>query len=647
MQAELIPVSPGVSRVADPAREIGRKTAEIEAYEKELAGMDPVAITSKPEDVSIEAKIKQLQGRHREPQLHISDTALQASLAKTLVDIEATEPEKQIELIETVEAVETVETVETVEDIAECIKELRLEHLYVHRKLKQSGLSTAREDGTGAVEEGLTLESLKAQLLPAPDMLHSVTTADIVVINKKIAELGYKGIENIDEFTQYLESCPLVDQETVEDFGLTGEYLLVEADRADTVVSHLKCGSDTCLAREKLLSELATTEKKLADNEALQFNTGILVTLNNLIWGSLDSAQSRLNLANLYLKRETFEQEMKIREHNQGLVQQIDIYRAHLRGIELTSAIKEANDQLYQLEIMVELSYIKGQIECLAKYRDAQEQLLVAQTQLEQQLDYERFIYLREILNRYTISQNNRENRERLDRIDQELTSLENDIGDQEAELDIVAKVLAADREKLSVITYRLAEQEKIQVKLEETTANLVSAEQDILPYHNYAKIMGNKGITSRLLFNKIKAIESYINTIIQTFTKYRIHILFDEKKQNISIVTENTSDGKFLSTTRLSGYEKLMLQIAFKRALNKFSYNSKSSLIIIDEALDCIDQENFACKLPEVMNLITQDYSTCLAISQRDISHISDILLTIKRLPDPKGGKYSVIEQN
>jgi hypothetical protein len=31
-------------------------------------------------------------------------------------------------------------------------------------------------------------------------------------------------------------------------------------------------------------------------------------------------------------------------------------------------------------------------------------------------------------------------------------------------------------------------------------------------------------------------------------------------------------------------------------------------------------------------MNLITQDYSTCLAISQRDISHISDINLTVHR---------------
>ena len=90
-------------------------------------------------------------------------------------------------------------------------------------------------------------------------------------------------------------------------------------------------------------------------------------------------------------------------------------------------------------------------------------------------------------------------------------------------------------------------------------------------------------------------------------------------------IVADDIDTGKSLSTTRFSGYEKLMLQLAFKRALNKYSYNSKSSLIIIDEALDCIDMENFQAKLPDVMNMITQDYSTCLAISQRDISHISD----------------------
>jgi DNA repair exonuclease SbcCD ATPase subunit len=118
----------------------------------------------------------------------------------------------------------------------------------------------------------------------------------------------------------------------------------------------------------------------------------------------------------------------------------------------------------------------------------------------------------------------------------------------------------------------------------------------------------------------------------LQNFTRYKLIIDYDDKRQLISIFSYDKETDKSLSPTRFSGYEKLILQIAFKRALNKFSYNSKSSLIIIDEALDCIDVENFESKLPDIMNLITQDYSRCLAISQRDISKISDNTLNIKK---------------
>jgi DNA repair exonuclease SbcCD ATPase subunit len=141
---------------------------------------------------------------------------------------------------------------------------------------------------------------------------------------------------------------------------------------------------------------------------------------------------------------------------------------------------------------------------------------------------------------------------------------------------------------------------------------------------------MNPKGISAKLLFSKIRSIQDYINTITERFTKYRIEILYYDNKQTINVLTENKTTGAKLSITRLSGYEKLMLQLAFKRALNKFSYNSKSSLIIIDEALDCIDQDNFASRLPDVISLLAQDYGVTVAISQRDISHISDNIIRL-----------------
>jgi DNA repair exonuclease SbcCD ATPase subunit/DNA repair exonuclease SbcCD nuclease subunit len=260
------------------------------------------------------------------------------------------------------------------------------------------------------------------------------------------------------------------------------------------------------------------------------------------------------------------------------------------------------------------------------------EQISETSTQLTDQARYERLQYLMDMKNRLETVESNDELRECIDDMRNDINDIKTDITKQSHLLDEKSHNASQIREELSLLQYKFNEQASIKLKLEETEKYLIELEKWIIPYTEYNSIMGNKGVTSKLLFNKIKSIEHYINTVIQQFTKYRVHILYDDKKQTISMITENKADNQYLSTTRLSGYEKLMLQIAFKRALNKFSYNSKSSLIIIDEALDCIDQDNFLTKLPDAMNLITQDYSNCLAISQRDIAHISDHIIRIKR---------------
>lgn len=86
------------------------------------------------------------------------------------------------------------------------------------------------------------------------------------------------------------------------------------------------------------------------------------------------------------------------------------------------------------------------------------------------------------------------------------------------------------------------------------------------------------------------------------------------------------------MATERLSGYEYLILTIAIKRALNKYSQNSKSGIFVIDEAIDQIDKENFENKLSKLLEMLTVEYSKILIISQRDISKITDRVIKINR---------------
>lgn len=174
---------------------------------------------------------------------------------------------------------------------------------------------------------------------------------------------------------------------------------------------------------------------------------------------------------------------------------------------------------------------------------------------------------------------------------------------------------------------------------IEQNAEKRVQLQQDILTSEKridllemYDTIIGNKGMTSRMLYAKLAAVEDYINKIM-TFSKYKVRISMEDGRSEMTVLVQNTETAKWLSTHRLSGYEKLLLQIAFKRALNKYSYITKCGLIILDEALDCIDQENFHGKLPDIINMITKDYYSCLAISQRDITHICDRQIIIRKV--------------
>jgi DNA repair exonuclease SbcCD nuclease subunit len=267
------------------------------------------------------------------------------------------------------------------------------------------------------------------------------------------------------------------------------------------------------------------------------------------------------------------------------------------------------------------------------RYAEIEEQLteIARVEQLRQEIDHLKVQYAQEALyEMYVLLLNEVHRRERATLVET-LTIVQTDTAGQQAALVENETRLMELGSTLKLAEYKRGEIVATQEKCRATSALIIHAQKALLPYERYARIMSNRGIACRLLYLKIKAIEGYINRIIQSFTKYTVHILYDDAKQSISIITENRLTNEHLSIQRLSGYEKLMLQVAFKRALNKFSYNSKSSILIMDEALDCIDGENFQTKLPEVIAMIAQDYAIAIAISQRDISHISDRSIAIR----------------
>ena len=115
-------------------------------------------------------------------------------------------------------------------------------------------------------------------------------------------------------------------------------------------------------------------------------------------------------------------------------------------------------------------------------------------------------------------------------------------------------------------------------------------------------------------------------------------HPTTNQNQLIIKVIKKETE----MSIHDLSGYETFITNIAIKAILFKHSYNSKCSLLCIDEGLDCIDQVNFT-KLKDLMKKLKEYYTTIIIISHiKDIHNIADYELKIERFGE--NNKFSYI---
>lgn len=84
-----------------------------------------------------------------------------------------------------------------------------------------------------------------------------------------------------------------------------------------------------------------------------------------------------------------------------------------------------------------------------------------------------------------------------------------------------------------------------------------------------------------------------------------------------------------------------MLLNISIGKAIIDLDKSFRSDIFIIDESIDCIDQERFEQVLPWVFDILRKHFRTSLVISHRDIPHcIIDAKISISHY-----GTYSCIE--
>lgn len=204
---------------------------------------------------------------------------------------------------------------------------------------------------------------------------------------------------------------------------------------------------------------------------------------------------------------------------------------------------------------------------------------------------------------------------------------------------EIEAAISELERDRIHTVQHmqdRKAARKIVQQTIVNKTKLVELYGKEVL-YSEYLRLFGKNGIPATLLEQRLVQLSETVNAIFFKYTgKYHFKCILDKSENrgtyNIRLVVQNTQHSQ-LDFNRLSGYESVLLNIALNKALNDLDTQFKAGIFIIDESLDCIDQERFQTCLPDIFELLKQNYASVLVISHRDVpSHLVDHNIDIVR---------------
>ena len=213
------------------------------------------------------------------------------------------------------------------------------------------------------------------------------------------------------------------------------------------------------------------------------------------------------------------------------------------------------------------------------------------------------------------------ENKESILKISNNITELEKEINTIRTEKDDITSQLYSLQMKNQKLEYLLNTITKLTSQKTTTTNEVKSKQQNIdqLEYVNrilstYMELVNTKNIPMTLLKMKLSNIENDINRFLEGVVNFKLEVKESKSKILFSIIKNNKS----LSFIQCSSFERFIIQLAVKKALTSNSYVNKSNFFIIDEGMDCIDNNNWN-KLSGIINKLKTEYSPIFLISHND----------------------------
>ena len=117
------------------------------------------------------------------------------------------------------------------------------------------------------------------------------------------------------------------------------------------------------------------------------------------------------------------------------------------------------------------------------------------------------------------------------------------------------------------------------------------------------------------------------VNSILQNYVQYQLEL--ENDGHNI-VINKKDKNGLLSDANKMSGYETLMANIAFRIAINELGRRKKISFMILDEVFSYCD-ENAVNRLPQLFEYLREKYTFVIIISHNEqIKSYTDMTIDV-----------------
>lgn len=328
------------------------------------------------------------------------------------------------------------------------------------------------------------------------------------------------------------------------------------------------------------------------------------------------------------------EHNRKLDEENKKLEEQLNIKEEKL--LLVNEKVKENKNKLEQKKklekILEENEFLEKKIIHLKeKLEEAEEQEFNK---------YNRYLFDKEEYDENTMKHNEKENK--LLRLQNEKQEIEINIKNINDELHKINKKVSKYNESKDLIEVLNNTKEELEEKKEEKVNSILkikSCQNNITNnktslskltdaqaknrifleerelYKKIADIVGGQGLINDIFTDKIiPRLESYVNDILGSVTDFLIAMEYKNNSIHIYKVIGNNR----VNLSLMSGYEKFVVNVAFRMALSDLNNNIRANFFIIDEGFSYCDK-NHLTKLKSLFEYLRKRFKWSLVISHLD----------------------------